>query len=123
MVERIEIAHRSEAPIDPKKGYGGQRIFESPLAHVGLTTLNPGAVTAWHHHAARTFYGYVVAGRLRLEYGRGGQDAATAVAGEFLRIPPGLIHRDVNATQEPVVVATIAVGEGELAILTDGPEG
>ena len=123
MAERIEIVRRSDAPIDRKKGYGGQPIFESPLAHVGLTTLNPSAVTPWHHHGARTFYGYVLAGRLRLEYGSGGQDASTPVAGEFFRIPPGLIHRDVNATNEQIVVVTMVVGGGELSVRTDGPDG
>lgn len=105
------------------KPFGGQPVFDTPGAYVGLSRLAPGAVTPWHHHGACDFFGYVVKGTVRFEFGPGGRESADASEGCFLRISPHAIHRDVNDTNETVLIATACVGEGPRSTTVDAPEG
>lgn len=121
MADFIDVVHLAPEQDGIGKPFGGAYAFSDPGAHVGLSRLGPGAVTPWHHHGERTFYGYLVAGELRLEYGPGGKEAVTLRAGDFLRIPPGVVHRDVNASASTAVVATVVVGAGELFFEAPAP--
>lgn len=121
MEDRVEIVQSAPHKAGPGKPYGGQPIFEVPGSHVGLTRLSPKAVTPWHHHGACNFYGYVIEGTVTLEFGAGGRNVEHVEPGQFLRIPPHLIHRDVNQTEETVLIATICVGEGPMSVVVDGP--
>jgi uncharacterized RmlC-like cupin family protein len=118
----IEIVRASPDLAGAGKPFGGQSVFDSAEAHVGLSRLSPGAVTHWHHHAARIFFGYLVEGSLSFEYGSRGATSARVAAGDFFRISPGLVHRDVNAGPERALVATVSVGGGPLSVPVDGPE-
>jgi len=119
----IEVARGS------KLGTGGltagvarERAFESPGATVSRSTVSAGVVSAWHHHAARDLFGYVVSGRLRLEFGKDGKESVEVAAGDFIHIPPGLVHRDVNPdSREKVVIVNVSVGEGPSVVNVESP--
>ncbi|MGA8664717.1 MAG: cupin domain-containing protein [Thermoplasmata archaeon] len=81
-----------------------------------------GARSPWHHHGTRTLYGYAVAGALTFEYGPGGHEQIRVVAGEFFRIPPGLVHRDVNPGRVEAVLVNVIHGEGLTTIDVEGPD-
>lgn len=121
MEDDVVVVRPSADQAGPGKPYGGQSVFDVPGSHVGLSRLSPGAVTAWHHHAACNFYGYVIEGTVTLEFGPGGHRSEAVSAGHFLRIPPHLVHRDVNQTDRTVLVATVCVGEGPMSEIVDGP--
>jgi quercetin dioxygenase-like cupin family protein len=122
MGARIEVVRGSAEKASPGQPFGGQAIFDVPGIHVGLSRLAPGAVTAWHHHAACEFYAYVIEGTITLESGPGGRSVTTASAGEFVRIPPGLVHRDLNRTGATVLVAAFCVGPPPFSVPVDTPE-
>lgn len=122
MSNRVEVVRGSPELAGPGKLFGGQRIFDAPGSQVGLTRLSPGAVTPWHHHGACEFYGYVVQGTVTLEFGPGGKNAEHVGAGHFLRIPPRLVHRDLNPTSEIVLVATVCVGENPTSVVVETPD-
>jgi uncharacterized RmlC-like cupin family protein len=46
-------------------------------------TTGPGLASGWHHHADHETVGYVLAGRLRLEWGPGGGPRADAGPGDY----------------------------------------
>ncbi len=74
-------------------------------------------------HGERHLYGFMIAGRLRLEYGSNGKEAVEVVPGDFFHIPPGLIHRDVNPERESkLVVVGIVIGPGPPVINVNGPD-
>ncbi len=123
MSGRVEVVKADIAKTGPGKPFGGQPVFDTPGAHMGLSRLAPGAVTPWHHHGACNFFGYVVQGTVRLEFGPGGRESADISEGHFLRIPPHLVHRDVNNTDGTVLIATACVGEGPMSTTVDAPEG
>src|SRR2546426_8148099 len=73
-----------------------EKAFESSNVLVSRTRLDPAAVSGWHHHGTHALYGFLLSGRLRLEDGTTGAEAVTVGQGDFLHIPPGLVHRDGN---------------------------
>src|SRR2546422_2323837 len=90
-----------------------EKAFESSNVLVSRTRLDRGAVSGWHHHGTRELYGFLVSGQLRLEYGPKGADAAVVGPRGFFRVPPRLLHRDVNPDGAPqLVIVNILVGSG-----------
>ncbi len=120
---RIEIVRGA----DLKAGHSTPGItrkaaFEGENAIVSQTYLAPSAVSGWHHHGTRHLYGYMVSGRLRLEYGPGGKEVIEVTPGDFFHIPPHLVHRDVNPDRgHELAVVNILVGEGPAVVNVEGP--
>ena len=84
-------------PGQPTPGMAREEAFVSAGSWTGLVHTEPGRVSGWHHHGGYETTIYVVTGRFRLEHADG---AATAVLdagpGDFLHIPPALVHRESN---------------------------
>lgn len=99
-----------------------EQAFESSNVLVSRTRLDPAAVSGWHHHGTRELYGFLVSGRLRLEYGGTGSESVTLSPGDFVHIPPGLVHRDVNPDRaRGLIVVNILVGSGVPVVNVDRP--
>ena len=81
-----------------------------------------GAASGWHHHGNRDVLGHVVRGRARFEFGPGGADFADVEEGGFFLVPAGLVHRDVNPSDEPQEIVLTIVGDGPLVVNVDGPD-
>ena len=97
--------------------------FEGPGFKVARSRVAGGATSAWHHHGERDLYGFLVLGRLQLEYGPEGRLAAELGPGDFFHIPRRLVHRDVNAREDQeVVVVNVLAGEGALVVNVQGPD-
>jgi uncharacterized RmlC-like cupin family protein len=95
--------------------------FETAGATLMRARAEGGAATGWHHHGDRDVLGYVVRGRARFEFGPGGTDSTEVEEGGFFHVPAGLVHRDVNPSDEPQEIVLSVVGEGPLVINVDGP--
>jgi uncharacterized RmlC-like cupin family protein len=121
-VARIEVVPKSADGSAGKGGFGRRQAFETENVRVGETRVGPGAASSWHHHGTRTLYGFVVAGQLVLEFGPRGAESARPSAGEFFRIPAGLIHRDVNPGRVETHVVSFLIGEGPATVDVAGPE-
>ncbi len=125
-MKEIEVVRSSEL----KAGYSTpgivrEKAFESIHRYiiVSRTRVAGGAVSDWHHHGTRHLYGFLEAGRMRLEYGVKGAGAVEVGQGDFFHIPPRLVHRDVNPNeQEELVVVSFLVGRGEPVINVKSPE-
>lgn len=118
----IDVVHAAPERTDPSKPIGGQPVFDMAGVYVGFTRLAPGASSPWHHHGACNFFGYVVAGSILLQFGSQGEAHQRLAQGDFFRIHPQVIHRDVNDSRETVLVATFCVGEGPRSTVVDAPE-
>src|SRR3972149_12016563 len=82
-----------------------------------------GATSAWHHHGERDLYGFLVLGRLRLEYGPEGRLAVELDPGDFFHVPRRLVHRDVNPRGDREAgVVNVLSGEGALVANVQGPD-
>ena len=83
----------------------------------GTFLVEPGARTGIHHHGSQETIVYVLEGEAYVEWGARGEHNATVSAGDFIHVPRGLPHREVNpsadkpfrwivvrSTPEPIVV-------------------
>src|SRR5881397_1382323 len=61
-----------------------EQAFESSNVLMSRTRLDPAAVSGWHHHGTHDLYGFLLSGRLRLEYGTTGSEAVTVSPGDFI---------------------------------------
>jgi len=102
--------------------FGRRQVFEAEEVRVGETRIGPEGISPWHHHGARTLYGYVASGTLTLEYGPRGGELVRVSQGEFFRIPRGLVHRDVNRAPVEAVITNVIIGEGPATIDVSGPD-
>jgi uncharacterized RmlC-like cupin family protein len=125
-MKEIEVVRSSEL----RAGYSTpgivrEKAFESIHRYiiVSRTRVAGGAMSDWHHHGTRHLYGFLEAGRMRLEYGLKGASAAAVGQGDFFHIPPRLVHSDVNPNREQeLVVVNILVGRGEPVINVKSPK-
>jgi len=117
-LNRIEVIRgRTSKKGEATQGITRDKGFEADGVLVGRSRIGPGVESDWHHHAKRNVYGFIVAGRLRLDYGRTGKHSTEARAGDFFFIPAGLVHRDVNPDSEEVaVVVNVMLGKGPAVI-------
>jgi quercetin dioxygenase-like cupin family protein len=122
-MSRIDVVRSSELGTgDSTQAIIRKRAFESEKAIVSQSQVAPGLVSGWHHHGTRHLYGFIVSGRLQLEYSLKGKEIADLQAGDFFHIPPGLVHRDLNPNKDrELVVVNILVGSGPAVINVDSP--
>src|SRR5205823_14274560 len=91
-VVRSRELHRG----DSTEGIVRERAFEDDRAVVGRSRISGGVVSAWHHHGTRHLYGFLVAGRIRVDYGPAGREFGEPNGGDFFPSPPGPRPPDVN---------------------------
>ena len=107
---------------DPTPGMRRRRAFETPGLWAGVVHTEPHATSGWHHHGEHETSLFVVRGRMRLEFGPGGQDVAEAGPGEFLHVPAGTVHRESNPSGDEESLAVVArAGRGAPTVNVDGP--
>ncbi len=123
-MKEIEVVPSSELMAGySTRGIVRDRAFESKSTVVSRTRVAGGARSGWHHHGARHLYAFLVAGRIRLEFGPKGTHAVEAGPGDFFHIPPRLVHRDVNPDEvRELVIVNIIVGRGEPVVNVKGPQ-
>jgi quercetin dioxygenase-like cupin family protein len=110
--DAIEVVHGSADLAGPGAACGSQPVFETKVANVGLTRLGGRVTTPSHHHYSRTFFGFALARTLKLEFEPTRPRAVRSTEGDFFRMPPELVHRVINESDEEVIVATVSVGAG-----------
>jgi uncharacterized RmlC-like cupin family protein len=77
--------------------------------------------SGWHHHGSHHSVIYMIDGRMRIDFGPEGRDSVEATAGDFISVPPGLIHREATPGDE-VTAVVIRTGDGEVVVNVEGPE-
>jgi uncharacterized RmlC-like cupin family protein len=101
-----------------------KKAFESENIIFSQSQVLPGVVSGWHHHGTHHLYGYIVSGRLQLEYGIEGEKKADLNPGDFFHVPPNLVHRDINPNRDrDLLVVNTLVGTGPAVINVSSPTG
>jgi quercetin dioxygenase-like cupin family protein len=92
-------------------------------ARIIAVRTQPGLVSGWHHHADYSTYGYIIAGRLRLESGPAGSSVVEGGPGDFFVVPPHTVHRESNPSDEEQVIVGFRIGSGETVVNVEAPDG
>lgn len=103
-------------------GLHRQVAFEDENVWFGHVTTDAEVLSGWHHHGDMTTIGYVLDGQVRFEFGPEGEDVLEVQTGEYFRVPPRLVHREGNPTDQPGEILLVRVGEGPPVFPADGPE-
>ena len=90
-----------------KVGLSGKNVGARALS-MNVATIPPGGVAYAHIHVGFEVMLYILAGRVRHEYGEGLLQTVENTAGDFIFIEPGVPHEVFNLSQDEPVVAVVA---------------
>jgi len=88
----------------------GLSAKNTPARHLSMNvaTIPPGGVAYAHVHVGFEVMLYILAGRVRHEYGEGLAQSVENGAGDFIFIEPGVPHEVFNLSDDEPVVAVVA---------------
>jgi uncharacterized RmlC-like cupin family protein len=98
---------RSWNGIQYKAGLSASNTSATRLS-MNVATIPPGGVAHAHIHVDFEVMLYILAGRVRHEYGDGLREAVENDAGDFIFIEPGVPHEVFNLSDTEPVVAVVA---------------
>ena len=90
-----------------KTGWSAKNVNARQLS-MNVATIPPGGVAAAHIHVDFEVMLYILAGRVRHEYGPRLEHVVENEAGDFIFIEPGVPHEVFNASDTEPVVAVVA---------------
>lgn len=101
-------------------------IRETPFPNATVLLMRVqaagGAAAGWHHHGDNAYFGYAVDGPSETEYGPAGEEVARIEIGECFHVPPRLVHRDTNPTDDPHTGIIWLCGGEPWVVNVDGPD-
>lgn len=119
-VRRITPAERVEGP--QTQGMVRTQAVATEGMWAGHARTEPGMRSGWHHHGEQESAIYVVSGILRMEFGPDGKEVIEAVAGDFVYVASGAVHREGNPGDEHADIVVVRAGTGGSLFNVDGPE-
>ena len=90
-----------------KTGLSAKNVNAKQLS-MNVATIPPGGVALAHIHVGFEVMLYILAGRVRHEYGEGLRHSIENEAGDFIFIEPGVPHEVFNASDTEPVIAVVA---------------
>lgn len=90
-----------------KSGLSAKNVCAKHLS-MNVATIPPGGVASAHIHVGFEVMLYILAGRVRHEYGPALEYSLENQAGDFIFIEPGVPHEVFNLSQTEPVVAVVA---------------
>jgi uncharacterized RmlC-like cupin family protein len=89
----------------------------------GYVTMAPGFRSAAHHHGRCESSIYVISGHARMRWGDHLEHSAEAGPGDFIFVPPEVVHQEINAaSDEPVTMVVSRDGQENIVINVAIPE-
>jgi uncharacterized RmlC-like cupin family protein len=97
---------------------GAQKIW------VGYVELRPGTLSGVHHHGEAESAIYIVSGRARFFVGDQLQDIYDAEDGDFIWVPPHVVHVEMNRSDTAPLRTVVARSTQEtLVVNVPTPQG
>jgi len=69
----------------------------------GRVTMDPGTRSGAHHHGDCESVIFVISGTIRMRYGEALEHEVEAASGDFLHVPPHLVHQEINSSDDTLV--------------------
>jgi uncharacterized RmlC-like cupin family protein len=107
--------HRAE-------GCGAKTVGAEHL-WVGHVSVDKGVRSGPHHHGELESVIYVISGHARFRYGENLEHTIEAEPGDFVFVPPYLVHQEINASEDVAVDMVVARSSQEnIVVNVDVPE-
>ena len=84
---------------------------------VGHVTVEKGVRSGPHHHGALESVIYVISGRARFRYGDRLERVVEAQTGDFVFVPPYLVHQEINTSADEAVAMIVARSSQENIVI------
>lgn len=96
---------------------GAERLW------MGHVTVAPGVRSGAHHHGHLESGIYVISGHARFRYGERLEHSVEAGPGDFVFVPPQLVHEEMNLSADEPVLMVVARDQQEgLVVNVEVPE-
>jgi uncharacterized RmlC-like cupin family protein len=115
------LRDREVSEADATSGMIREQAVADPGYWAGVIRTAPGRPSEWHSHGDYETYFYVVTGRIRMESGLDGV-TVEAGPGDFVHVPPNLVHREVNPDDEEGKLILFRAGTGPPVINVSRPQ-
>ena len=90
---------------------------------MGYVTTEPGARSGAHHHGDCESAIYMIRGRVRLRFGERLEKSVEAGPGDFIYVPPRLIHQEITlGGEEPLESIVVRDSQENIVVNVDLPE-
>ena len=90
---------------------------------MGYVTTEPGARSGAHHHGDCESAIYMIRGRVRLRFGERLEKSVEAGPGDFIYVPPRLIHQEITLSGgEPLETIVVRDSQENIVVNVDLPE-
>ena len=100
----------------------GARTVGAEKLWVGHVSVDRGVRSGPHHHGELESVIYVISGRARFRYGDQLEHVVEAEAGDFVFVPPYLVHQEINASgEEPVDMIVARSSQENVVVNVDLP--
>ena len=74
---------------------------------VGYVTMGPGYRSGAHHHGDCESAIYIISGRARFRFGDRLEETIEAGQGDFIYVPPQVVHQEVNVSDSEELEAIV----------------
>lgn len=118
-VRLVRPSERTDGP--PTPGMVREEAVATGGMWAGFVTTDAGMVSGWHHHGDHESTIYVLTGAMRMEFGPAGARTLDAGPGDFIYVPPHVVHRESNPSAEAGTAIVVRGGKGEFVTNVDGP--
>ena len=98
---------RRESGVSPQDT-GSRRLW------AGYVETPPGSVSGAHHHGEAESAIFMLSGRARFRWGADLQREAVAEPGDFIYVPPNLVHAEENLSDTEPVVFVVSRNSGSM---------
>ena len=89
------------------EGCGAKTVGAEKL-WVGHVSVDKGVRSGPHHHGELESVIYVIKGKARFRYGENLEHTIEAEAGDFVFVPPFLVHQEINPSTDEAVNMVVA---------------
>lgn len=123
-IDRVRIVSGSDLSSEGGQSSISRRhAINEPELWAGISSIEAGVETGWHHHGTNTTVFFMTSGSLRVEYGNDPVESGVASRGDFVVVPAGVVHREIVDSPEGVeaIVVRFGDGKGPLVVETEGP--
>ncbi|MFQ5968751.1 MAG: cupin domain-containing protein [Acidimicrobiia bacterium] len=96
--------------------------ISEPGLSAGISSMESGEESEWHHHGSETTVFFMMSGSLRVEYGSDPMKSVTASKGDFGVVRAGVSHREIAEGPEPIQAIVVRFGQDvDARALEGGP--
>ncbi len=131
MADEVKVVHPSQCDrstaqtpgMDRAEGIGAKTVGAKSI-WVGPVRVDKGVRSGPHHHGEVESAIYIISGHARFRYGERLENVVEAAPGDFIFVPPYVVHQEINASgDEPVEMIVSRSSQENVVVNVDLPEG